>query len=135
LAGTGQFYQGRRKTGMVHLGLQLVAWGSVVYGELQFQDKREDFESLDQEYHDALLADDIARIRADRETAWNEMEDAETWRNVSIGAVIAIAAWSAFDAWRGADHFHAGIESAEDSPDGATTAQIGLTWGFGGGAR
>ena len=47
----------------------------------------------------------------------------------------AIAAWSAFDAWRGHNSFHAAIQSADDSPDGATTAQVGLSWGFGGGAR
>lgn len=135
LAGTGQFYQGRRKTGAIHLGLQLVAWGSVIYGEYQFKDKRDEFETLDQQYHEALIADDIARIREDRDTAWGEMEDAKTWRNASIGAVIAIAAWSAFDAWRGHKSFHAGIESAADSPDGMTTAQVGLTWSFGGGVR
>jgi hypothetical protein len=135
LAGTGQFYQGRRKTGMVHLGAQLVAWGSVVYGELQFKDKRDEYEKINQQYYDALVADDIAAILEERDVAWSEMEDAKSWRNWSIGAVVAIAAWSAFDAWRGHKSFHAAIESGNDSPDGATTAQVGLTWGFGGGVR
>lgn len=135
LAGTGQFYQGRRKTGMVHLGLQLVAWGSVVYGELQFKDKRDEYEALNQQYLDALVAADIAQLRDERDVVWSEMEDAKTWRNWSIGAVVAIAAWSAFDAWRGHQSFHAAIQSGDASPDGATTAQIGLSWGFGGGAR
>jgi hypothetical protein len=135
LAGTGQLYQGRTKTGIAHMGLQLVAWGSVIYGELQFQDKRDEYESLNQQYNDALVADDIARLRDERDTAWSEMDDAKTWRNVSIGAVVAIAAWSAFDAWRGHNRFHATIQSPSASPDGAATARVGLTWGFGGGAR
>jgi hypothetical protein len=135
LAGTGQFYQGRPVAGSIHLGLQLAAWGSVVYGELQFKDKRDDYETLNQDYLDALLPDDIARLRDERDAAWSDMEDARTWRNVSIGAVVAIAAWSAFDAWRGHNRFHAGVQSASDSPDGMASAQIGLRWEFGGGAR
>ena len=93
------------------------------------------------EHTDVILSalghtpDEIARLRDERDQAWSDMEDAKTWRNWSIGAVVAIAAWSAFDAWRGHETFHAAIQSSDESPDGATTAQIGLSWGFGGGAR
>jgi hypothetical protein len=135
LAGTGQFYQGRKTAGSIQMGLQLVAWGSVIYGEYQFKQKRDDYEVLDQQYRDALIADDIAQIREEREAAWSDMEDAKTWRNVSIGAVVAIAAWSAFDAWRGHERFHAGVQPASESLDGTATAQVGLRWQFGGGAR
>jgi hypothetical protein len=50
LAGTGQFYQGRRTAGWIQLGLQLTAWGSVIVGELVFKDRRDEYEMLDQEY-------------------------------------------------------------------------------------
>jgi hypothetical protein len=49
--------------------------------------------------------------------------------------VVAIAVYSAFDAWRGHERFHVGVQSADESPDGTATAQVGLRWEFGGGAR
>lgn len=135
LAGTGQFYQGRRTSGWIQMGLQLTAWGSVIVGELAFQDRRDTYETLDQEYQDALAPSDIARLREEREASWNEMQDAKTWRNASIGAVVVIAAYSAFDAWRGHNRFFANVESASASADGTTTMKVGLSWAFGGGVR
>ena len=135
LAGTGQFYQGRRTAGWIQMGLQLTAWGSVVVGELAFKDKRDEYETLDQEYKDALAPSEIARLREERAATWDEMQDARTWRNVSIGAVVIIAAYSAFDAWRGHSRFYATVDPASASFDGSTTMKAGLSWAFGGGAR
>jgi len=134
LAGTGQFYQGRRTAGWIQLGLQLTAWGSVIAGELAFQDKRDEYETLDQEYQDALAPSEITRLRDERDATWEEMQDAKTWRNASIGAVVIIAAYSAVDAWRGHNRFYANVESPSESADGSTTMKAGLSWSFGGGA-
>ena len=135
LAGTGQFYQGRRTAGWIQLGLQLTAWGSVVVGELAFKDRRDEYEVLDQEYKDALAPSEIVRLRDERDAKWNEMHDARTWRNLSIGAVAIIAAYSAFDAWRGHSRFYATVDPASASFDGSTTMKAGLSWTFGGGTR
>jgi len=135
LAGTGQFYQDRNTTAWIHLGLQLTAWGSAIYGELQFKDKRDEYELLDQQYKEALAPTEIAALSEDRDAKWNEMQDAKSWRNWSLGAVAVIAAWSAFDAWRGHDRFYATVQSPDESGDGTTTAQAGLRWNFGGAAR
>lgn len=135
LAGTGQFYQGRRTAGWIQLGLQLGAWGSVVAGELVFKDRRDEFLGLDQQYKDALAPSEIARLREERDLAWNEMQDARTWRNLSIGAVVAIAAYSAFDAWRGHNRFYTTMESGSASLDGSPTMKVGLSWALGGGNR
>ena len=135
LAGTGQFYQRRKTAGWIQLGAQATAWGSALYGELTFKSKRDDYEALDQQYKEALAPGEIASLRDARDQAWSEMQDARTWRNWSLGAVAAIAVWSAFDAWRGHNRFHAAVRSPAESPDGAATAQVGLRWDFGGGAR
>jgi hypothetical protein len=134
LAGTGQFYQRRSTTGWIHLGLQLGAWASVVYGELWFQSERDDYLVLDQQYQQALAPTEIAEARAARDAAREDLDAAKAWRNVSIGVVVAIAAYSAFDAWRGHDRFFAGLTPASASLDGSPTLQAGLRWGFGGGA-
>jgi hypothetical protein len=135
LAGTGQFYQRRNKTGWVHLGAQLTAWGSAIYGGLVFGEKRDDYNLLDQKYKEALDPAEIEILLEERDTAWNEMKDAESWRNWSLAAVAAIAAWSSFDAWRGHNRFYAAVYSPADSPDGMAMARVGLQWNFGGGAR
>lgn len=135
LAGSGQFYQGRKTAGWIQLSLQATAWGSAIYGELVFKDKRDEYESLDQQYQDALVPSEIERLRAERDEKWNELKDAESWRNWSLAAVAAIAAYSAFDAWRGHNRFFASVQSPAESADGTTTAQVGLKWAFGGGVR
>jgi hypothetical protein len=135
LAGTGQFYQGRQTAGWIQMGLQLTVWGSVIVGELAFQDKRDEYETLDQEYQDALAPSEITRLRDERDASWNEMQDAKTWRNVSIGAVLIVAAYSAVDAWRGHSRFYATVEPPSASVDGSTTMKAGLSWTFGGGVR
>lgn len=135
LAGSGQFYQGRQKAGWIQLGLQLGAWTSVVLGELQFQDKRDEYLALDQQYHEAISPHEIDLARQARDTARDDLDVARTWRNVSLGVVVVLAAYSAFDAWRGHDHFYAAVAPADASVDGSPTAQAGLRWNFGGGAR
>lgn|GEM_PF-3261652 len=135
LAGSGQFYQGRMTAGWIQMGLQVAAWSSVVYGELTFQNRRDDYEDLNQKYQDALAPSEITRLRDERDTAWNELDDAKTWRNASLGAVALIAAYSVFDAWRGHNRFYTAFEPASASLDGNPTALAGLRWNFGGGAR
>lgn len=135
VAGTGQFYQGRFTAGWIQLTLQLGAWASVVYGELQFQDKRDEYLALDQEYREALAPTQIADAREARDAARDDLDSAKLWRNASIGAVVALAVWSAWDAWRGHDRFYAAVEPAEASLDGTPTLRAGLRFGFGGGAR
>lgn len=135
LAGTGQFYQARPTAGWIQMGLQVTAWGSALYGELLFQDRRDSYEQLDQQYREALAPSDIATIREERETAWNELEDARLWRNVSLGAVALLAAYSAFDAWRGHGRFYSTLETPSQSADGSLSAKAGLRWNFGEGAR
>jgi hypothetical protein len=135
LAGTGQFYQGRRTAGWIQLGLQVAAWASVVHFEVEFEDRRDEYEKLDQQYKEALTPPDIQRLRDERDSSWSDMEDAKNWRNASIGAVVVIAAYSAWDAWRGHNRFFAEVEPASASLDGSTTVTAGLRWSFGGGAR
>jgi hypothetical protein len=135
LAGTGQFYQGRRTAGWIQLGLQAAAWASVVHFELEFEDRRDEYEKLDQQYKEALTPPDIQRLRDERDAAWSDLEDSKNWRNASIGAVVVIAAYSAWDAWRGHDRFFAEVEPASASLDGSTKVTAGLRWSFGGGAR
>ncbi len=135
LAGTGQFYQGRRTAGWIQMGMQLTAWGSVIAAELTFKDRRDEYEALDQQYKDALAPTEIVRLREEREAKWDEMQDVKVWRNASIGAVVIIAAYSAFDAWRGHNRFYATVEPASASLDGSATMKAGLSWNFGGGVR
>lgn len=135
LAGSGQFYQGRVNSGWIQMSLQVAAWGSALYGEYQFQNRRDTYEQLDQDYEEALAPSEIAELRDERDAAFSDVEDAKLWRNVSLGAVAAIALYSAFDAWRAHERFYAGVQAPGQSADGTTTALVGLRWHFGGGAR
>ena len=110
LAGLGQLYQRRTRTGWTMLGLQVSAWMVAAWQEADFQQLTDDYEVLDRQYADALTPGTIASLAAERAAVYDDLEKAETWRNTAIGVAVAIGVWSVYDAWRGHDHFFVDAE-------------------------
>ncbi len=105
LAGLGQLYQRRRGTGWTMMGLQLGAWSVAAWAETRYQDRVDEYEVLDRQYDAALAPGEINRLAAARDAAYDDVETYQTWRNVALGAGLAIGLWSMVDAWRGHDRF------------------------------
>lgn len=99
LAGSGQLYQGRRARGWSYLGLQLAAVGGFVAGEAWLSSRRDDFELALEDYEEAVAPRDIEDARAEASAAAEDMESAESLRNLSAGVVVGLALLSAADAW------------------------------------
>lgn len=99
LAGTGQLYQGRRARGWSYLGLQLAAAGGFIAGEMWLSSRRDDYELAMEDYRAAVSPASIAAARTEASAAADDMESAESLRNLSGGVAIGLALLSAVDAW------------------------------------
>lgn len=126
LAGTGQLYQGRRSRGWGYLGLQLASVAGFVAGEAWLSSRRDDFELAMEDYRAAVAPGDIAAARAEASAASDDMESAESIRNLAAGVAIGLAVLSAADAW----WTHGRIVPGEARAASLPGRGLGLGWGW-----
>jgi PEGA domain len=101
LGGLGQHYEGHSLRGWTMMGLQVAAAAVAAYGESKFQSGRDDFEILDRKYDAAVAPSEIASLREQRDAAYEDMDSAESIRNMALAGVVAVGLWSVVDAWLG----------------------------------
>lgn len=99
LAGTGQLYLGREKTGWTFLALQLAAVSWAVYAENEFQAASTDFERAQREYQESVTDEEIRAARANMDAAWADVNDAEDPRTLALWSIVGVAVVSAAEAW------------------------------------
>lgn len=124
LAGLGQIYSGRPKTGAVFLGLQISAAVTAVLLENEYKQRREDYQRAHLAYSEAIEPEEIALLRPQVESAWNDLNDLEPIRDGFVYSIFAIALVSAAEAWWNFPHLEVDATPIEGG------VQIGLGGSF-----
>ena len=136
LAGLGQLYQRRPVTGWTMRALQITAWGALAATEAQYQSARDDYQEAVVAYEQAITAGQIRIAREDMEVAFDDVESKNDLRTYATVAVVAIGAWSVFDAWRAHSGFFAGPDvdapafSSVGPAGGMPAIRAGWKWTF-----
>jgi hypothetical protein len=126
LAGLGQHYQDRHVAGWTMLVVQLAAASVAAYGEIEFKDKRDAYEDALSTYERAVDQNVIVEQREKALAAYDDMDSAQTIRNVALWAVLGTAVISAVDAWLAHDGLVVqGGDAALDSPGRDQSVQVG----------
>ena len=86
---------------------------TAVWAENEFKQHRDDYEIALRKYEQAISPEEIARLRAQSEDAYSDMESAEQLRNVALYSAAGIVLISAVDAWLAHDRFYVGTELPE----------------------
>jgi len=136
LAGLGQLYQGRRVTGWSMMALQVGAWGWLFWADDQYKVARDDYLTAINAYERATDRDAVRAARQEAEALYGEIDDKNSMRSYATVAVIAIGAWSVFDAWRQHDRFYEPasvelpIQTAVTRGVDGTQVEVGWQWNF-----
>ncbi len=137
LAGLGQLYQRRPVTGWTMMALQIGAWLSLAGAEAQYQDARDDYLEAVTRYEDAITSAEVRRAREAMDSTFDDVESKNDLRTYATAAIIAIGAYSVFDAWRAHGNFFAGptvdspaFSSSASSPARGLGVEMGWRWTF-----
>ncbi len=124
-AGLGQWYAGSRTRGWAYFLGETGGLVTALGGELQRQNKRDDYENNKARYDAALTPADVALWRARTEASYQDMKDMESLRNT--GLYVAAGAWllSLLDAWLLTPQIAVGTGMVAPS-----AASAGLTFAF-----
>jgi hypothetical protein len=113
LAGLGQIYQGRKAIGWTFMALEVGAVLTAVWAENQFKQYRDDYDVAYRKYQQAIAPSEIARLRSESETAYEDMESAEQVRNIALYSAVGIVVVSAVEAWIAHDRMYVGSDLPE----------------------
>lgn len=136
LAGLGQLYQSRPKMGWTMMALQIGAWSWLFLAEDQYQSTRDDYLTALTEYETATTVADIESARTAATEAYDDLESKNDMRTYATITVIAIGAWSVYDAWRAHEGFHDGattespVRTAVSRDADGTHVKVGWRWTF-----
>ncbi len=101
LPGWGQFYSGQKTKGGVMTVLALSAGAAVVFAEIDYQDKRDNFDIVNDSYLNAVGSGSIENLSVlfrQVELAQADAHDAESTRRAAFGGAIAVWTISFLDA-------------------------------------
>ncbi|HSH00838.1 MAG TPA: PEGA domain-containing protein, partial [candidate division Zixibacteria bacterium] len=101
LPGWGQFYTKQKAKGWILTSLAITASGVLIAAEVNYQDKRDEFDEVDAAFRRAQVGGtsaDIEELRPRLFAAQADAYDAETLRWTAAGAVAAVWAVSFLDA-------------------------------------
>ncbi|MDY0109329.1 MAG: PEGA domain-containing protein [Candidatus Krumholzibacteria bacterium] len=134
-AGLGQWYNGAKLRGWIYFLGESGGLLTALAGELQRQNRRDDYTNAKSEYDRAILQGDIEYWRAQAASSYRDLQDMESLRNT--GLYVAAGAWvlSLLDAWLLFPSVDLGPGLVPPSPNAATTgARTGvyacLSFGF-----
>lgn len=136
LAGLGQLYQSRPTMGWTMLALQVGAWGWLFYSEDQYKSARDDYLTELTAYEAETDRFDIVARRDATLAAFDDVESKNDLRTYATITVIAIGAWSVFDAWRQHDRYYEAsesslpIETAVSRDVDGTRVEVAWKWNF-----
>ncbi len=132
LAGLGQLYQRRPVSGWTMMALQAGAWLSLAGAEAQYQDARDDYLEAVTAYEDAITSAEVRRARESMDETFDDVESKNDLRTYATVAIIAIGAYSVFDAWRAHGSFFAGptVDSPAFSSASTPTRGLGVEMGW-----
>jgi len=99
LAGLGQHYQERTKTGYVYNALEIGGLLAALYGEMAFLNHRDDYLLANELYAAAMTETDIEYYRNETESAFDKMDSADTTRKLGLYAAAGAIVVSMLDAW------------------------------------
>ena len=138
-AGLGQFYLGHRTRGWIYAGVETAGLLTALVAELERSNLRQDYLVITDNYNSAINADEIERLRSDAEQAYDDMEQAEKLRNTGLyvagGAIVvsvidALISFPNLEAGPGTVPLQTGFLNLGGSPDGLTSAHLGVRMGF-----
>ncbi len=99
--GWGQFYASQKTKGAVLTVFALTAGATVALAEIDYQDKRDNFDNINATYQNAIQAGSSANLpdlRAQLNVAQTDAHDAESLRRAAFGGAIAVWTISFLDA-------------------------------------
>lgn len=99
--GWGQFYSGQKTKGAVMTTLALAAGASVVLAEIDYQNKKDDFDVFNAMYQDSLRSGsstNLPALRSQLDNVQTDAHDAESLRRAAVGGAIAVWGISFLDA-------------------------------------
>ncbi|MFH1844103.1 MAG: PEGA domain-containing protein [bacterium] len=99
LAGLGQHYQGRTRTGYFYNAVEIGGLLAALYGEMAFLNHRDDFLLANELYESAVTETDIEYYRNETESAFDKMDSADTTRKLGLYAAAGAIVVSMLDAW------------------------------------
>lgn len=99
LAGSGQRYEGRTKTGWVLTGVEVGGLLAALLSDLMAQNYKNDYLLARDEYDNAFVTDDLAYYRALMGDKHDAMTGALDLRNVALAAAAGAVIVSVLDAW------------------------------------
>ena len=136
LAGLGQLYQGRGTMGWTMMALQIGAWSWLFVADDQYKTARDDYLTALTEYEGATTVGRIEDLREEALTAFDDVESKNDLRTYATITVIAIGAWSVYDAWRAHGGFFEG-DRVESPVQASVTRdadgprwEVGYRWTF-----
>ena len=98
-AGIGQRYMGKNVKGWIFTGAELTGLALAVYGELTYQNHRDNYKLSLEEYQRAVLEEDINFHRAQAEDAYTKAQNSLDLRDNGLYLALGAIAVSMLDAW------------------------------------
>lgn len=99
LAGLGQHYLDRSREGYLFNGLEIGGLVTALIGEFAFQNHKDDYLLMFDEYQRALSESDIEFFRSAAEEAHRKMDDADSLRKTGLLVAAGAVVVSVLDAW------------------------------------
>jgi hypothetical protein len=129
-AGLGQRHIGRPALGWALTSLEAGGLITGLAGELSLRNRRDDYAVLYDAYLNAITDEAIASRRAETETAWSRVEDAESLRRTGLLIAAGAVVVSVLDVWLRFPSFEAGaglLPTAAATPP-ASDAALHVAW-------
>jgi hypothetical protein len=98
-AGLGQHYLGKSTKGWLLTAAEASGLLAALYGELSFQNHRDDYLLRIDQYQRAVSAEDISFFKRQADESFSKMEDAETVRDAGLIVAASAVILSVLDAW------------------------------------
>jgi len=99
IAGSGQRYLGQRTKGWIFTGAEIGGLVLAIFGELSYQNHKNEYLLAMDKYHQAITEEEIARHRQEAEDAFAAGEDALSQRDTGLYVAVGAIVLSVLDAW------------------------------------
>jgi hypothetical protein len=95
--GWGQFSTGRYTRGSVMMGTALLSLGAIGGLTLQYNRHVDSYDDAAKGFMQADYIGDASEYYDEMTKSWNDADDAYTYRNIAIGVLVGMYAWSILD--------------------------------------
>jgi hypothetical protein len=97
--GIGQIYADKKVKGYLFTFSEIAAIGGAIYMNNKLSDESKIYTDLYNQYQNSLNEEEVIRLHDAVEDSYNKVQQYETYRNVLIGAAIAIWLGNIYDAY------------------------------------